>query len=56
MVTILFCSGFYGFGIWTVGMEIMLDKGILAEKGDGCVRIDLGQIWELTSMSCGLEG
>ena len=37
-------------------MEIMLDKGILVEKGDGCVRIDLGQIWELTSMSCGLEG
>ena len=56
MVTVLLGSGFCGFRIWTEGMEIMLDKGILAEKGDGCVIIDLGQIWELTSMSCGLEG
>ena len=55
-VIVLFCSGFCGFGIWTEGIENMLEKGILAEKEDGCVRIHLGQIWELTSMSGGLEG
>ena len=56
MVTVLLGSGFCGFRIWTEGIENMLEKGILAEKEDGCVRIHLGQICELTSMSCCLEG